>query len=622
MTASVKRLFSYLLAYKSTIAIAVVAMLLSAATSSLIALLLGKLTDMGFYEKNPVVMWWAPAALVGIALVHGGATFTSSYLLQKISQSVLVQLRESMFRNVISWPARTYQRYTSGAVISKFVNEASNALGTAAEMVSTIVRDSLQIVALSCVLVYQNWKLTLVALIVGPLMALLLKWVTKRMRQYTTGFQQTLGDMTGIVQEAYEGQRIIKIYDGYETELARFSEVNERIRKFSLRAAKVSNAGTPLAQFITMSAVSIVVVVALAQAQAGILTMGEFITYLSALLLLMPPIRHLSALNGALARLSAAAESVFALMDEVAEESRSAKEFSRVQGNVRFEHVSLCYDETQKPALEDFTLDVKAGETIAPYKFVRFLRNTRDGIKGEALLRESSLPIAAAYQSLLFEKNLLKKGGNKRGFLKSGRGLDEKAMRNLKDAFARLYSNTDSEGVIVLNNGVEFQESSATAVEMQLNELKKSNADELSKLLHISTEAMSGKASADDIASIARVVAIPLMRAIECALNRDLLLEREKPDHYWAFDTKELLKGDMLSRYQAYQIAVNGNWMGIDEVRYAEDMPKLGLHWIKLGLQDVLYDPKTKTVYTPNTNQVKTLTAAAGGEGNEGGAAE
>lgn len=365
MTASVKRLFSYLLAYKRTIAIAVVAMLLSAGTSSLIALLLGKLTDMGFYEKNPVVMWWAPAALVGIALVHGGATFTSSYLLQKISQNVLVQLRESMFRNVISWPARTYQRYTSGAVISKFVNEASNALGTAAEMVSTIVRDSLQIVALSCVLVYQNWKLTLVALIVGPLMALLLKWVTKRMRQYTTGFQQTLGDMTGIVQEAYEGQRIIKIYDGYETEQTRFAEVNERIRKFSLRAAKVSNAGTPLAQFITMSAVSVVVVVALAQAQAGILTMGEFITYLSALLLLMPPIRHLSALNGALARLSAAAESVFALMDEEAEENRSIKEFSRVQGNVRFENVSLRYDESQKPALEDFTLDVKAGETIA-----------------------------------------------------------------------------------------------------------------------------------------------------------------------------------------------------------------------------------------------------------------
>ncbi len=183
----------------------------------------------------------------------------------------------------------------------------------------------------------------------------------------------------------------------------------------------------------------------------------------------------------------------------------------------------------------------------------------------------------------------------------------------------------ESPRVGLLNNGVEFQESSATAVEMQLNEQKRANAEELAKLLHISVEAMSGKASADDIAAIARVVAIPLMRAIECALNRSLLLEREKKDHYWAFDTKELLKGDMLSRYQAYQIAVDNNWMGIDEVRYAEDMPKLGLHWIKLGLQDVLYDPKTKTVYTPNTNQVKTLAAATPPEpegGDEGNADE
>ena len=203
------------------------------------------------------------------------------------------------------------------------------------------------------------------ALVVGPLMGLLLKWVTKSLRKYTKGFQETLGDMTSVVQEAYEGQRIVKIYDGYETETSRFAEVNERIRKFSLKAQKVSSAATPLSQFITMSAVSIVVVVALAQAQAGVLTMGEFITYLSALLLLMPPIRHLSALNGALARLSAAADSVFGLIDEQTEAQGTAKELNRVQGNVTFEHVTLRYEENQKCALEDFSLDVKAGETIA-----------------------------------------------------------------------------------------------------------------------------------------------------------------------------------------------------------------------------------------------------------------
>ena len=270
---------------------------------------------------------------------------------------------------------------------------------------------------------------------------------------------------------------------------------------------------------------------------------------------------------------------------------------------------SVCYVRRGVSSIfRDYEYQVD-GKPMQPWQFIRVLRNTRDGIKGEAILTECALPIATAYQALVFERNQLKKGGNKRGFLKSERALDEKAMTALKNAFARLYSNTDSEGVIVLNNGVDFKESSSTAVEMQLNEQKKSNAEELSKLMHISVEVMSGKASADDIAAIARVVAIPLMRAIECALNRSMLLEREKKDHYWAFDTKELLKGDMLSRYQAYQIAVDHNWMQIDEVRYAEDMPKLGLNWIKLGLQDVLYDPKTKMLYTPNTNKTQTLAA-------------
>ena len=276
-----------------------------------------------------------------------------------------------------------------------------------------------------------------------------------------------------------------------------------------------------------------------------------------------------------------------------------------------------CVIRGADPIFRDFDYQV-GGTSYAPWQFVRVLRNTRDGIRGDAILKECALPIATAYQALVFERNQLKKGGNKRGFLKAEKKLDDTAMAKLKEAFSRLYSNSDSEGVIVLNNGVDFKESSSTAVEMQLNEQKQTNADELSKLMHISVEAMSGKASANDIASIARVVAIPLMRAIECALNRSMLLEREKKDHYWAFDTKELLKGDLLSRYQAYQLAVANNWMQIDEVRYAEDMPKLGLNFIKLGLQDVLYDPVTKTIYTPNTNQRTALTAATP-PANEGG---
>lgn len=140
---------------------------------------------------------------------------------------------------------------------------------------------------------------------------------------------------------------------------------------------------------------------------------------------------------------------------------------------------------------------------------------------------------------------------------------------------------------------------------MQLNESKLSNADEFAKIFHISTDAMGGRA--DDTASLAKLAAIPLMAVIQCALNRDFLLEREKGHLYWAFDTKELLKGDMGARFAAYKTALDANFMQIDEVRYAEDLEPLGLSWIKLGLQDVLYDPKSQTIYTPNTNQTGTM---------------
>jgi hypothetical protein len=114
--------------------------------------------------------------------------------------------------------------------------------------------------------------------------------------------------------------------------------------------------------------------------------------------------------------------------------------------------------------------------------------------------------------------------------------------------------------------------------------------------------------TAGDTASLAKLAAIPLMKVIECALNRDLLLEKEKGSLYWAFDTKELLKGSMKERFDAYKTALDANFMQVDEVRFAEDMEPLGLTWIKLGLQDVLYDPKTNTIYTPNTNQMQRMT--------------
>ena len=364
-SAVLTRLLKYLLPYKKSFFMAMLAMVVTASTSSMIAVLVGKLTDQGFYEKDPAAMWWAPSALLFIALIHGLSTFTSSLFLQKASQGVLYELRTQMFSRMIRWPANVYQERTSGSVLSKFINEASTALGTATEMLATMIRDSLQILALSFVLLYYNWQLSLVSVVVAPILAVIIRWVSKKSRSYSRGFQTSLGELTSVVQEAYDGQRIIKVYDGYDFEDQRFKSLNAKIKKLAIKRQVVTGAGTPMTHFVSMCAVGIVVVVALMQAQAGLLTLGEFITFLSALLLLLTPIRHLASLNGSTGRMQAAAESLFSMLDEEPEKDPGTKELGRVSKEIRFEHVSHTYEGSEEPSVRDFTLTVKAGETVA-----------------------------------------------------------------------------------------------------------------------------------------------------------------------------------------------------------------------------------------------------------------
>lgn len=271
----------------------------------------------------------------------------------------------------------------------------------------------------------------------------------------------------------------------------------------------------------------------------------------------------------------------------------------------------ISINHSADPIFKDFDILV-GGRSYKPYEFFRVLRNTADGAEGVPITEESSELIETAWQSLVFEHKLVSRGGNKRGFLKAPHRMDEAYAKELKEGFNRLY--TSGESTIVLQNGIEFVEASNTSVEMQLNENKRTNAEEFSKIFHISPSAVGGRADKNDISALARLAAIPLMVAIQCSLNRDLLLENEKGRYYWAFDTKELLKGDIRDRYEAYKTALDANFMGIDEVRFAEDMKPLGLNWIKLGLDDVLYDPQTKQIYTPNTGMTGGLNEPSEGD--------
>ncbi|KZL93548.1 phage portal protein [Clostridium magnum] len=288
------------------------------------------------------------------------------------------------------------------------------------------------------------------------------------------------------------------------------------------------------------------------------------------------------------------------------------KEKNQYRGLYYVDETNISIIKNVDPIFKDYDILVN-GKTYKPYDFIKLLRNTKDGAQGISIIEENSLILSVAYNSLVYEENLVKKGGNKKGFLKSQRKLGEVAIEALKTAWRNLYSN-NSENVVVLNDGLEFQEASNTSVEMQLNENKETNSAEICKLFNIPVNIIKGTASSKEYTNGFKMGVMPVLIVIQCALNRELLLEKEKSSFYFAFDTKEMLKGDIKERFEAYKTGIEANFLQIDEVRFMEDLPALGLKWIKLGLDSVLYDVETKTIYTPNTNQTSSIDNLKGGE--------
>lgn len=266
---------------------------------------------------------------------------------------------------------------------------------------------------------------------------------------------------------------------------------------------------------------------------------------------------------------------------------------------VRESEVSFLF--TSDPVFKDYDIMIQ-GTKYKPFEFLKVLRNTEDGRSGRSVVDENSEVLSVVYHSLKYEKNLVKTGGNKKGFVKSAKKLAEPAIKALKAAWHRLYQN-NTENVVILNDGLEFQEASNTSVEMQLNENKKTNSDEICKLFNMPPAMINGGATEQDKTNFVQYCLNPILKEFECALNRDLLLESEKGSFYFAADTSELTKGDIEKRFRAYETACKNGFMQIDEIRRWENMPPLGLDFVRLGLQDVLYDPVTKQFYMPNMNQ-------------------
>lgn len=266
-----------------------------------------------------------------------------------------------------------------------------------------------------------------------------------------------------------------------------------------------------------------------------------------------------------------------------------ARKRNEVTGLYYVEDRYITIFKTYEPIHKTYQILV-LGDEYKPFEFIKVLRNTKDGASGVGLTVEVSKALETAYQTLLYQLGMVQTGGNKKGFLKAQRKLGQDEIDALKNAWRRLYTNSN-ENVVVLNNGLEFQEASQSSVEMQMNESKKTLTDEVNQIFHIY----------DDWDRTYKEAIYPIIKAFETALNRDLLLEKEKKNYFFEFDVKEILRANIKERYEAYKLAKETGFMTLNEIRKAENLNRIeGMDVINVGLGAVLYDVDTHKYYTPN----------------------
>jgi len=267
------------------------------------------------------------------------------------------------------------------------------------------------------------------------------------------------------------------------------------------------------------------------------------------------------------------------------------REMNEITGLYYVEPIYVSVIRNYEPIYKNYRIIV-LGNEYYPYEFLKLLRKTKDGSDGIGITQELDKALQTAYQTLLYQLGLVQGGGSKKGFLKSQRKLGQEEINTLKKAWRNLYAN-NTENVVVLNNGLEFQEASNSSVEMQLNESKKTLMEEINDIFHIKA----------DFYETFKEAIYPIVKAFSTALNTTLLLEKEKGKYYFDLDVKEIIKANVKERYDAYKVAKETGWLSFNEIRRMENMNHIdGLDVVNVGLGAVLYDFNTHQYYTPNTD--------------------
>ncbi|MDI1244927.1 MAG: lipid A export permease/ATP-binding protein MsbA [Rhodoferax sp.] len=360
------RLLTYVKPYWKAFALAVVGMVCTAATEPVFPAIMKYLLDNGFQTADPRMVWLIPMGIVTLFLVRGFFSFCTSYLMKWISTHLVTDLRHEMFTKILTLPIQTFHEQSAGKLISRLLIDVGNVNEAVTTALVTIVRESLTALALLAYLLYLDWKLTLLTLTIGPVIALIIKGFGQRMRNASRNTLESLRHMSHAIEETVVAIKVIKIFGGQAQQTDRFGRSTERFRRSMMREAVPASAITPITHMAASVAVAAIIFIALSQTtgQASA-SAGGFISFITALLLLISPIKQLTTVSSTLQRGLAASESVFSLLDSPVENDTGHRVLPRAQGDIVFDHVSFHYPGSERTALNDVNFRVARGQTVA-----------------------------------------------------------------------------------------------------------------------------------------------------------------------------------------------------------------------------------------------------------------
>jgi subfamily B ATP-binding cassette protein MsbA len=359
------RLLGYVKPYKLAFSLAIVTMIIFAASEAAFAALLKPLLDGGFVNKDPDIIRLTPVLLIVVALIRAGGGFVSEYSMAWVGRRVIFDIRNQMFQRLVYLPSAYYDANSSGILISKVIYDVEQVATAATKAVSSLVKDNVMIIGLVGWMIYLNWRLTLLVLVVAPLVSWIMRTMGRRFRAISGSIQRSMGSISHTVQEAIDGQRVVKTFCGQETEIKAFADVNNKNRQQGMKKVATAAAGTSAIHLLAALALTVVVYMALLQSAAGQATVGDFMSYLAALAMLTGPVRRLAQVNEIVQTALAAAQSVFTLLDQAPERDDGTRQLDRVRGRVEYRNVSFRYAAGGAHALRNISFTVEPGQTVA-----------------------------------------------------------------------------------------------------------------------------------------------------------------------------------------------------------------------------------------------------------------